>query len=355
MKKNWRKLTFRVLIVLVPFVILIASWVVWKWSELGEFRKIHNQTTGKLLNRIDIVGAEDLTIHSSGVVFISSHDRRPWLFEDKVVLGAIYKYDLTHKSPKAVNLTKDIDFTFQPQGISLYVDSNGQTSLFATNHREDGEFVEIFDYSNGELTHRKSITSKLMTDINDLVAIDHNRFYVTNDHGSTSSLGRVAEDVFALAMSYVLYFDGENFTKAAEDIVFANGINFSPDGKMLFVASPAAHKVIVYQRDITTNKLTYLRDILVGTGVDNIELDPQGNLLIGCHPKLWTFMMYALEKNKYSPSEVIVVEAPEYKKHKTIFMDNGQQLSASSTGAVYGNKLFIGSVFDDVLVYEKND
>jgi len=62
---------------------------------------------------------------------------------------------------------------------------------------------------------------------NDILPVGPTSFYVTNDHGNSTVLGRMAEEYLQLARSYVLYYDGQNFRKVAEALAYANGINMT--------------------------------------------------------------------------------------------------------------------------------
>jgi arylesterase/paraoxonase len=102
------------------------------------------------------------------------------------------------------------------------------------NHPRDGHFVEIFDYRGGKLVHRQSVSGALMHSPNDVLPVGPAAFYVTNDHGNATSFGRMAEEYLQLARSYVLYYDGKSFRKVAEALAYANGINISPDGQIVW-------------------------------------------------------------------------------------------------------------------------
>jgi len=75
----------------------------------------------------------------------------------------------------------------------------------------------------------------------------------------------------------------------------------------------------------------------------------EGDLWIGCHPKLLTFVKYSKDPNALSPSQVIKVETQASGQYeiKKIYLNNGQPLSGSSVAAVFEDRLLIGSVFDE--------
>ena len=77
---------------------------------------------------------------------------------------------------------------------------------------------------------------------------------------------------------------GELFVEAASGIPYANGINVSPDGGTLYVGSTTGGSVHVFGIDPTSGALEERGEIAVGSGVDNIEIDEAGEVLIG-----WSF------------------------------------------------------------------
>jgi len=106
--------------------------------------------------------------------------------------------------------------------------------------------------------------------------------------------------------------------------------------------------VTVFDRDTSSGALTFGQEIDVGTGPDNIEIDASGDLWIGAHPKLLTFVAYAEDAAKRSPSQVLHVSrgpAGDFKVEE-VFLGRGDDLSGSSVGAWRDGRLLIGSVFD---------
>ncbi|RMF62593.1 MAG: hypothetical protein D6743_11935 [Calditrichaeota bacterium] len=292
-----------------------------------------------------VVGAEDITVYrEAGLAFISSDDRRATL-AGRPVQGAIYALDLNSRPPVISKLTSDVPTPFHPHGISLYVSGEGLVRLFVINHRNPGEAVELFDYEDGRLIHRESISGPQMHSPNDLVAVGPRQFYVTNDHGNTSALGRTLEEYLRLGRGNVLFYDGETFHLAAQGIRYANGINVSRDRGTVFVASTTGGKILVYNRNGETNRLTKEGEIDLRTGVDNIELDEAGNLWVAAHPKLLTFVEHAKDEAKRSPSQVLEITWPE-REVREMLLDGGEKLSGSSVAARYQQTLLVGSVFE---------
>ena len=157
------------------------------------------------------------------------------------------------------------------------------------------------------------------------------------------------EEYLRLERAYVLYYDGTAFKKVAQSIALANGINVSPDGNTLYIAATVGRKIQVYTRQIPSGTLTLRDEIFLGTGVDNIERDPAGNLWVAAHPKLLTFVAHANDPATLSPSQVLKITPGQDGHYQIdeIYLDTGEALSGSSVGAVFGHHLLIGSVFDD--------
>ncbi|HMK66380.1 MAG TPA: SMP-30/gluconolactonase/LRE family protein [Thermodesulfobacteriota bacterium] len=331
-------------------VLLLGGFGVKTFYNAGEFKEVSSHFQGQCQPVSGVLSSEDITIHpQSGMAFISSDDRRPWFHGHPGKQGAIMGYDLKDRNKGLINLTRDFSREFHPHGIGLYIGPDGKSKLFVVNHTQKGHFVEIFDYEPGRLIHRESIHSTLMHSPNDVLAVGPRSFYVTNDHGNTSSWGKKMEEFLQLFQSYVLYFDGQSFRKVAESLAYANGVNASPDGKTVYVAETVGRRIDIFDRHVDSGALKFKNRIELGTAPDNIELDEKGALWIGAHPKLLTFVKYSKDPTVPSPSQVLKVTVGANGNHKTeeIYLNSGRPLSGSSAAAVFGQTLLIGSVFDD--------
>ncbi len=326
--------------------------------QSGYFKTIKNHFEGNTQLIKGLVGTEDITIdQNTGFAFLSSDDRWAFRLRKETPKGAIYGLNLTDSVPKLLNLTANFPIEdFHPHGISLYSSPSGSKTLFVINHRKSGNYVEIFNYKNDSLIHQESITNKLLVSPNDIVGVGERIFYFTNDHDEKFSAWRNIKDILKVGMGNVCYFDGLNMSKTTiENIKYANGINVSLDGKTLFLASTSSNKVLVYERNVSTGELVKFDEIDTKTGVDNIELGTEGNLYIGCHPQALKFLVHAKDSKSISPSEIIKIKyrgKGDYDQ-KSIYINDGSEISASSVGAVYKGKLLIGPVFQEGIVLGK--
>ena len=188
---------------------------------------------------------------------------------------------------------------------------------------------------------------------NDVAAVDEKHFYFTNDHGSSSARGKKMEDYFQLKKANVTYYDGEKFFVVAPMIRYANGINISRDKKEVYVAATIGRGVFVYNRSDSTGQLAFKSFIYLNSGADNIEPDERGNLWVACHPKLLTFVKHANDTSRLAPSQVFKISRDEKGNFnpQEIYLNSGEELSASSVAAVAGNIMLVGAVLDDHILW----
>ena len=95
--------------------------------------------------------------------------------------------------------------------------------------------------------------------------------------------------------------------------------------------------------------LYFYYDLKLRTAVDNVEVDSQDRLWVGCHPKLLTFAEHGADPTQISPSQVlrITLGPQQTASVEEVFLDSGERLSGSSVAAVHGDTMLIGAVFGD--------
>ncbi|HVM94926.1 MAG TPA: hypothetical protein VMT89_01000, partial [Candidatus Acidoferrales bacterium] len=173
----FRKIIYSILIlaVLVGGFTLRTLWLA------GAFTQVEPRSVGTCHWVKGPVGPEDITIHpKTGIAYISAADRRAIENEHQARPGAIFSYDLNRPDAQPVNITPNADTSFQPHGISLWVDRDGSDALFVINHQPlpDGtrkNSVQIFNFVNGGLEMHATIGSPLLVMPNDLVAVGPDR------------------------------------------------------------------------------------------------------------------------------------------------------------------------------------
>lgn len=343
------------LFILCLIIGLFALNAVW---QSGSFKTIENTFNGSSQKIDNVVGVEDITIdQTTGIAFLSSDDRWAKILKNQPIKGAIYTLNLNDSIPHPLSMMAHLIIEdFHPHGISLFQTPEGKKMLFVVNHKQSENTIEIFEYKNDTLIHQKTVSDPLLVSPNDVVGVGENAFYCTNDHNEKASRWRSIKDLMTIGTGNVCYFDGQKMHETGvKGIKYANGINKSADGKRLYLASTSGKKILFYNRDITTGKLTQYVEWDANTGVDNIEIDAEDNLWVGCHPQMLKFISHAKDESKWSPSEIIKISllSNGQMEQKTIYLNDGSEISASSVGAVYKNKLLIGPVFQNHIVLGK--
>jgi len=330
-------------IVMGVFIVL-ALLVIYTLYKAGSFKSIEPHHIGIDIGfYTNMPGPEDLDIsYNNDILFISSTDRRTGK------TGGIYGLDnkKTDAVPEVIPIT--YNGSFHPHGISIY-ESDTNTFLHVVNHNENGDYIEFFQYMNDTLFHIRSIKSSMMCCPNDVLAVAPDRCYVTNDHGRKTGFMRTLEDYLSLPLSGIVYYNGEEFILAYEGMSYANGINISPDGKYIYASETTGRKFLTLEQ-APDGILSEVHTINLKSGLDNIDVDTDGNIWIGSHPKMLDFVGHASDSTKHSPSQVFRL-SPGASSHtdyeiKEVFLDDGDMISGSSVAVHHNEIVYVGVVFD---------
>ncbi|KAG8948817.1 hypothetical protein FRC04_009281 [Tulasnella sp. 424] len=328
--------------------------------------------------------------------------------------GSFWLY--SYSSESAQGVPRKLEFqgfpkssVFHPFGFDITYDpKTKQYRLFATNHGEKASSVEVFTLSppppssslddshqqqlqQGAVvraTYVRTLSHSSIVSPNNVAIISPTSFYLTNDHTlsrRTPFVGtflHVFETFFNFPGGWVdlIEFDDDDagevrVTRAIDrKIPFANGIAMSPDGRTVAVASSTEITVSFYDRDATTNKLTYNSRVDVPFHPDNIAYDKQdGTTLYASGAPFYPDMIEVSKGKKlYAPSWVVAIsprepggsdkqyqEGAAVPSHfrasmspswavRTIYQSDGSGFSASATGFVdkEGGKLFAAGLFE---------
>ncbi len=346
----------RFLKVLLVFIFtIVLAFVAYTLLSTGFFRTVDDQFRGEILERIPLSGAEDIMISVEDSFALISATKRLSFPPKEQEKGGLYMIDLKSNSFASIPLTDSFDQAFAPHGISFFK-RDSSYCVMAINHTMDGHFIEVFELERQRMKHIQTLKHSSMISPNDLVMIDQNRFYFTNDHKYVKGAGKLLEEYLGLAISNVVYFDGNNYREVANGIAFANGINFDAERNLLFVASPRSFLVKVYERN-EDGSLAFVEDIPCGTGVDNVEFDFEGNLWIGAHPSLLRFNAYSDGMKETAPSEIIKITYRDKGDFtvESVFTNDGKEMSGASVAAVFKDLIFAGNVMDDKFLILKRD
>lgn len=350
----------RRLLIGLGIVLAIVSIFTWRFlAATGYFTTIKQEVTAQCTTIPSPPGPEDIQIdHAAQQAFVAASDRRALAGGNKAARGGVYMIDLS--APVADwqlhPVTAAMPADFHPHGLSLYKGPDGMRRLFVVNHHSDGtQAIDIFDVAaDGSLTLVRSINDPLLVSPNDVVAVGPESFYATNDHGTADKMKGMIEDYFLSRSANFVYFDGNKMSIAGDRLLFPNGINVSADGKAIYVAEALGLSFHIYDRDIKTGVLTPRDYTRMGTGLDNIDVQEDGSLLIAAHPKMTSFVLHGRDASKLSPSQIIRLEPAKEGlggRAGTIYLNLGKQISGATVAAGYKDMMLIGNAFDpDILV-----
>lgn len=300
-----------------------------------------------------IVGVEDLTIDpETKLAYLAGYDRRA-AFAGRPTRGAIWVYDMDAPDAVPVDATATaLPDGFWPHGISLYRGADGKKTLFVISHAGGKHSVEIFDVDGATLTFRRTVTGEAMVSPNDIVGVGPDAFYVSNDHANPTGWMRTAEDYLRLRQTTVQFFDGRTFTTALSGIGGANGINVSADGASLYLSAASELTVYVYDRDLSTNKLTQRAAVAVPGFADNLEVLTNGDLLLGLHSKVLELVAHVGDPAKPSASHIMHLKADGRGSFvpETVYYNRGDEISGASVGASIDKRLLIGPIFESKIL-----
>ena len=342
----------------------LAGYLVYILHVTGQLRPIEPHFTGVCVQVRGTPGAEDITLQPGGkMAYISSDDRRAAM-AGSLKPGAIFGYFLGPYTGKGrlVNLTPEPLPGFSPHGIGLLARPGKPDLLFVVNHpyatqltgqepRGPAHTIEVFELRGERLHHLRTISDPALVSPNDVVPVGPDSFYFTNDLGSGGLAGHMMEDYLRLARAHLVHFDGKVFRVVDSGMRYANGIMVSRDRGRLFVAA-TTDRTLRHYKIRGDGSLERQGELHLETGVDNIEVDGEGNLWIGAHPRLLTFVLHAGDAARLAPSQVLKLSPDGHGSFRSeeVLMSAGQDLSASSVAARVGDRLLVGGVFDPLFL-----
>lgn len=345
----------KIVVALILIVALLLGGLTVNFLRLGgQFRTLAPHFAGSCTALPMQASAADIQIdRPRGIAYLSYLDRRSQ-FDGQAVLGTIMLLDLSLPEPRPRPALMDDPPNFRPHGLSLYRAGDGSERLFAISHPPgQANTIEVFEQgATGAFKPIRSIRDELLRHPHALLAVGPNQFYVVNDSGASSDLGRAIETLLGRAISSLLFFDGEKMRVLDAGIASGTGIAMSLDGRQIFVSEASANRIRVYARNPASGDLALVDKIDIGSAAQTINLAGDGSLWIAAHPKALALLRHFRDAAKRSPTQIFRLDAGATgaARLKEIYLDNGEQLSAGSVAAAFGNEMLIGSVTERKLL-----
>ncbi|XP_053395644.1 uncharacterized protein LOC123523548 [Mercenaria mercenaria] len=328
------------------YFLLYRDWLHWNQD------RVLKVTPGPCQTVKDDGGSEDIVYIGDGIFLMSTG------FEFGKLTGDVIGLDI-NGSPKILTFNKtdvpalEEPILASPHGMTSWTDPNtGKIFLYVLTHPPSVDKIRVFKFLKPSvLKYLKTITDPSFTYMNDLVAVDVDKFYITKYTMYRDTRSIQMEHLSHLRQGKIFYYDGRRAREVSAGYFLPNGINISPDKKMIYMAEWGGQRLYGFKRE-STNNLVKVWDMDMGTGVDNIDVDENGDLWIGCHPITWKIADFFNLFGATPPSQVIRVKIRDHTVDdvEEIYRDDGQECSGSTVASYQRKKLVIGTVFQQTVV-----
>ncbi len=327
-----------------------------------------------------VSGIEDLAVDTAtGTVFLSAYDRRAVARQLKeggarLAQGGLYALPLSGIGEEAEVAARRVRRVaagaadFHPHGIGLWAGRPRTLFVIDRVYERAGDGwrlsprVEIgrLDAASRRLSPAGPhgvVADPALCAPNDVVALDENRFLVTDDHGSCGGAGRLLEDALGLARSSVHYYDGSRLRRVIEGIDFANGVAIGPPGapEWLYVAATRGRGLLVYRLADVLHAARPLRTPLavlpVGAGLDNLAWGDDGRLYAARHASLLRYALFRRGWTGRSPSRVVRWSTHEVTPAaQLVYAADGALVSGLTVATFARGRLLAAGAFADRLL-----
>tara|TARA_Y100000590_G_scaffold468644_1_gene652347 strand:- start:1367 stop:2440 length:1074 start_codon:yes stop_codon:yes gene_type:complete len=337
-------------------ILLILLFSLWMLQRMDTFKTITNNTP-EVCESFEMAGsAEDIEIdYARGIAYLSIQDREA-LIKGENAQGFIGKIDLNQKPYELVSALTEQPDHLRPHGLSLHIDKAGKRHMAVINHPKnrgiEPEVIDLYtESSNGSFDFVRSVSDPLFQSPNDVLLVESEKFYVGNDKGGISTVDKIQEQM-GRPMSTVVFYDGESASIAVKNLSSVSGINLSLDQQTVYASETNAKRMAILKRNLADGSLKKIKTVKLTGSPDNINVSEDGSLVVANIPKVWALIQHfiALQNNEYKPSPSQVVRIDFDNKgdplSEELFMSDGYDISTTSVGVIWANKLFMGSIDD---------
>jgi DNA-binding beta-propeller fold protein YncE len=294
-----------------------------KWSIIVIFAlltscaALPNQTTiFSHENKIEVGdGPEDFQIDEANNRLIVACDNRRVGYGH----GEIWEIDLKTQLPRRLEVIFDQNRpVFHPHGMSIIDDY-----LFVISHKDkDTEEFFRFKIYNDSVVQDTIFSEGIIGHGNDILAVSKDEFYYSD---------------FKMFGGSIVHYENGAYTKFSKGYKYPNGLIIHQNE--MFVTTSLSNNLYVV--DLETGKK---KKLLKLKGGDNLLSDGK-SLFTTSHPKMMKFIKHTKSADNFTPSIIYSIN-PKSPELEVLFSNEGDKISAGSTGFVYENKLYIGQVFE---------
>ncbi|XP_060596918.1 serum paraoxonase/arylesterase 1-like [Ruditapes philippinarum] len=320
------------------------DWMDWSSKD------VMNVNPGACETIIKEGGSEDITHIGNGIMLMSTG------FGFLGPPGKMKAVDLNNGNKvitlNMTNIPSREDFLSSPHGITTWRDPNtDQLFLYVVTHPPSEDHIEVFEVLKSlTLRYVKTIKDPKFDFMNDLVAVGKDKFYITYFARFRDYNRYMMETLMGMKNGAIFYYDGHRAREVASGFHLPNGINISPNKKVIYLAEAAAKKIRAFRRD-STNNLVEIWSNDIGTIPDNIDVDPDtGDLWIGSHPILWKAIDTYF--GSIPPCQVLRLKMREntISEIEMIYQNDGTECTSSTVASYTAGKMIIGTVHAQALV-----
>jgi sugar lactone lactonase YvrE len=183
---------------------------------------------------------------------------------------------------------------------------------------------------------------------NAIAAVGERQFYIANDSGARNQFEKTQEMLFRRGLATLVYYTGSEAHIVDSGLKSAAGIALSPDTTRLYVAETGGKALRIYKRDLTSGAVELLESVALEGAPDNLNVATDGTVWIALHAKTLALVRSFADATRVAPTTIVRFDpaAPAESRLTTIYVNEGQELSAGSVAASIGNRFVAGSITD---------
>ena len=241
--------------------------------------------------------------------------------------------------------------TFAPHGITAR-SSRDATLVFVTAHAgESGgrEAVEIFGLEgtghDARLVWKACIPTPDAIQANDVAVARDGAVVVSNFQADASLRHMIFGSLFGMDTGNVLLWESERGWREIKgtSASLPNGVAVSRDGNTIFYAEST--KGLVHR--VPRNGGSGAISVSIDGNPDNMTWSKRGKLLVATHTAGRAFGLCIFGRRPCKTSWAVFEIDPQTMAVKRVMQHDGVAIGAVSTALQVGDKLMLGSVFDD--------